>query len=107
MIGRAAWDDPMMLREADSQIFGSNDPKPSDAEIIETMTDHATRWLAAGEGRRMITVIRPLLQLFWGQPGARKWRRTLSRAAQDRNAGPEMISEAWKAMKSSSVHSPS
>lgn len=100
MIGRAAWDDPMMLRQADSQIFGETDPDLSDAELIQIMTDHAAKWMEAGEGRRMITVVRPLLQLFWGQPGARKWRRTLSRAAQDKNAGPDMIGEAWKAMKS-------
>jgi tRNA-dihydrouridine synthase A len=99
MIGRAAWDDPMMLQRADSCLFGVPDPDPSDAELIEVMTAHAARWLEESPRHRMITVVRPLLQLFWGQPGARRWRRSLSEAAQDRTAGAEIIGCAFESMK--------
>jgi tRNA-dihydrouridine synthase A len=98
MIGRAAWDDPMMLRTADSRLFGDPDPKITDAELVETMTAHAARWMDAADHHRMITIVRPLLQLFWGQPGARRWRRNLSTSAQDRSAGPEIIRAAWESM---------
>ncbi len=98
MIGRAAWDDPMMLRTADSRLFDAIDPELSDAEVIEAMTAHAERWMAAADHHRMITIVRPLLQLFWGQPGARRWRRSLSQSAQDRSAGPEIIQAAWASM---------
>ena len=39
------------------------DPNPEDSELIRAMTNHAHRWLASGEQRRMITVVRPLLFL--------------------------------------------
>jgi tRNA-dihydrouridine synthase A len=101
MIGRAAWDDPSLFRSADSRFFDAEDPNPDAQALVQAMTAHAERYLSESPRHRMITVIRPLLQLFWGQPGARRWRRTLSQLAAHKDAGPEIIAQALQAMTES------
>ncbi len=99
MIGRAAWDTPLIFAEADHRIFGAP-PSPVDIDaLLDGMAAHAERWIAADSRHRLAHVTKPMLNLFSGQPGARRWRRTLTEGVQRRDAGPGLIREAYAAMQ--------
>jgi tRNA-dihydrouridine synthase A len=96
MIGRAAYEAPMTFATADRRFFGGTDPVPSLREVVEGMRpvieDERSR------GTRMATLVRPLIGLARGVPGARGWRRTLSEGASAPRAGPELIDAALRAL---------
>ncbi|RMG17576.1 MAG: tRNA dihydrouridine(20/20a) synthase DusA [Planctomycetota bacterium] len=92
MIGRAAQDDPYLFAEADRRFFGDPSPPPSREEVVERLLPYVAQQLAAGA--RLQHLARPLLGLFAGQPGARRWRRQLSEGAQDPRAGVEVLERA-------------
>ncbi len=75
MIGRAAWHDPYLLREA-SQLLWPDVTVPSNETVVDIMTTYAAEELAAGVPMRL--TVRAMLGLVNGQKGSRLWRRTLS-----------------------------
>ena len=77
MIGRAAYQNPYMLALADQKLYHSQRISPvSRQEVIE---NYLGRYLAKwqNKGDRM-AILRHALNLFFGIPGARSWRRFLS-----------------------------
>ncbi len=92
MLGREAYHNPYALAAWERALYGSADPLPERAEIVERLLPYARRELAEGTPLRAIT--RHILGLFNGLPGARAWRRHLSEAANCQNAGPELLLEA-------------
>ncbi len=93
MIGRAAYQDPYMLAEADRLIFGEADAAPkSRHEILADLMPYIRRQREAGTPLHHIT--RHILGLFNGRPGARKWRRYLSENAYRADAGAEVVEQA-------------
>jgi len=82
MIGRAAYHHPAaILAGADRRIFGAHGPDADPIDVAAAMRPHIAEHLA--RGGRLIGVVRHMLGLFAGQPGARNWRRMLS------DAGPQ------------------
>ncbi|MFN3953006.1 MAG: tRNA dihydrouridine(20/20a) synthase DusA [Pararhodobacter sp.] len=80
MIGRAAYHKPAaILAAADRRIFGRPVPEADPFAVADAMRPHIAAHLA--RGGRLIGVVRHMLGLFAGQPGARQWRRMLSEAA--------------------------
>jgi tRNA-dihydrouridine synthase A len=96
MIGRAAYESPYMLAEADRRIFGAETPVPSRREIIERFMVYARGELAAGSPLRHMT--RHILGLFNNLPRARTWRRILTEGAVPNAAGVEVIEQALAAL---------
>jgi tRNA-dihydrouridine synthase A len=96
MIGRAAYETPYMLAEADRRIFGEQRPVLSRREIVEAFIPYVRGELAAGTHLRHMT--RHILGLFQGLPGARAWRRTLTEGAVKAGAGLEVIQAALKCL---------
>jgi len=93
MIGRAAYQDPWMLAEADARIFGVRSTRrPTRAQIVARLSDYAAAQLDAGVYLSRIT--RHALGLYTGVPGARAWRRHLSTHAHRPGAGVTVIEEA-------------
>ena len=92
MIGRAAWDDPYLFAAADGRIFGEPGEAPSRRQVVESMTPYLER--RHRQGLPIARVTRHLLNLFAGQPGARRWRRTLSENAHLPGVGPELVAAA-------------
>lgn len=92
MLGRAAYQDPWVLAEVDSRIFGEEDPVGSRAEAVQALLP----WLkdAHERGVPVKAITRHVLGLFNGLPGARTWRRHLSEKASRQDAGPEIVEEA-------------
>ena len=76
MIGREVYANPYMLAEADQRIYGDNHSVASREEVIVTMADYIHQHIASGG--RAWHVMRHMLGLFQGLPGARIWRRYLS-----------------------------
>lgn len=96
MIGRAAYESPYMLAEADRRIFGEGTPVPSRREIMERFMVYARAELAAGNPLRHMT--RHILGLFNNLPRARTWRRILTEGAVPNEAGVEVIERALEAL---------
>jgi tRNA-dihydrouridine synthase A len=97
MIGRAVSKDPYLLAGADRLIFGDPRTTPARAEILERFMVYAETQLAAGTSLHQMT--RHILGLFQGQPGARNWRRHLSKNTFSQNAGIEVIESAHNLVK--------
>ncbi len=90
MIGRQAYSDPWWLGELD-RVTGAHDPRAqhSRADIVRMMAEYAEMALAGGA--RMHHVTRHMLGLYANQPGARRWRRFVTEAAQRPDAGPDLL----------------
>lgn len=79
MLGRAVWDDPYLLADADRRFFGDECAPPSRQDVAERMRDYAEQQMSEGCDAHHIT--KRMLTLFSGQRGARRWRRTLTEGA--------------------------
>lgn len=91
MIGRAAVDDPWMFADADSEVFGRPDPVDDPTEAVRAYLPYVERETSTGQPAGHL--VRPLLGLFRGRPGARHWRRALTEGLRDATA-PEVVAAA-------------
>lgn len=97
MIGRAAYHQPWdILAEADSRVFGSNNPAKHPAEVVLRMRPYVDAHLA--QGGRLHQITRHMLGVFAGRPGARHWRRILSENATRDGAGWDVVEQALEAV---------
>jgi tRNA-dihydrouridine synthase A len=94
MVGRAAYNDPWMLADADAVIFGDPPRAISRTEVMQRYLDYVAAELGAGTALHHLT--RHVLGLFQGQPGARAWRRTLTEGSHRAGAGIEVIEQALR-----------
>ncbi len=93
MVGRAAVDNPYLFASVDSRFFDDHHPQANRKEVVEAMAAYAEDWVSQDSMHRVGPVLRPLLHLFSGLPGARRWRRLLSERAFGQDASPEVLSE--------------
>ncbi len=88
MIGRAAYNDPMMFAAADRLLGGGEASirlQPED--VVRAMIPYAEE-MTKDHHTRPLTIVRHLMGLVSGQPGARTFRRVLSEEGpQAENAG--------------------
>ena len=91
MMGRAAYKEPWRLLEVDA-LWGEAPPVTSAREAAFAMFPYIER--ALGEGVRLNSIVRHMLGLFAGVPGARAFRRHLATAAVRPGAGCEVLEEA-------------
>jgi len=90
MLGRAAYQNPILLTEVDSRFFGS---APIDLETaVNVYAEHVEHQLH--QGARLHTLIKPMLGLYNGRPGARQFRRHLSEYAVREGAGIAVLRDA-------------
>ena len=90
MLGRAAYHNPVLLAQVDARFFGA-DSVDLDAAVAR-YCDYAERELA--KGARLHTLIKPMLGLYNGRPGARLFRRHLSENAPRHDAGISVLRDA-------------
>lgn len=93
MIGRAAYENPFMLQQADRMIFGDDSTAPSRESVMAGYRQYMLEELARGTALHHMS--RHLLGLFTGLPGARRFRRHLSENVHRAGAGIEIIDEAY------------
>ena len=79
MLGRAACDDPWLLARVDSRFYGAVDPIDDRLQVLEAIRPFLAQQVVEGVSAR--AVLRHVMGLFNGLPGARAWRRTLSDSA--------------------------
>ncbi len=99
MIGRAAYETPMIFADADRRVFGEA-VEPTDVfAALDAMVPYAARHIEAGNGGRLHHVTRHLLTVFQGIPGAKRWRRALAVAATAPEAGLSLFVDAIEEMR--------
>lgn len=91
MIGRQAYNEPWLLAEL-RPLTGAAPVTFTRADVVRRMLPYVEKELAAGTSLKHI--VRHMLGLFAGQPGARAWRRTLSERAHLPGAGSDVLLDA-------------
>ncbi len=94
MLGRVAYHHPYSLAQIDALCFGDGARLRSRAEVVEALVPYAQAHLARGVSLRAI--VRHVLGLYHGGPGARTWRRMLSDPALLKAASPELLLAALR-----------
>ncbi|MCG8393321.1 MAG: tRNA dihydrouridine(20/20a) synthase DusA [Pseudomonadales bacterium] len=92
MIGREAYQNPWFLAEADRIVFGDDHPVPTRREVAEQFLPYVERRYAQGHAPRH--ALRHILNLFQGEPGARKFRRHLSENMHRTDTTPQVLMDA-------------
>jgi tRNA-dihydrouridine synthase A len=88
MMGRAAYQEPWRLLDADRTLFGEAPPFSSPKEAAAALVPYIERELS--QGTRLHAITRHLHGLFRAVPGARAYRRALAGASSS-NAGAELF----------------
>jgi tRNA-dihydrouridine synthase A len=97
MVGRAAYDNPMLFATVDERFFGSEPESPCDGHsVVEAMMPYMEKWIS--KGGRLNHITRHMLMLFHGQPGGRKWRRCLGEAVRP-DADLKIVENALTAVR--------
>jgi tRNA-dihydrouridine synthase A len=97
MLGRAAYQTPWILSDVDARFFGDAPSGLMRAGALEAMFPYIEAHLA--RGGRLNNIVRHVLGLFHGEPGARTFRRILSTEAVREGAGVEVVERALAAVK--------
>jgi tRNA-dihydrouridine synthase A len=104
MLGRAAYHDPWQLAQVDARLDGetgqSSTRSVSRTEVVERMAIYAQD--CATRGVPLRAIVRHMLGLYHGQPGARSWRRTLSDARLLNQASAQLLREAAATVEAAS-----
>ena len=93
MLGREAYQNPWMLAEVDSLLFGVDKPADSREDVITALLPYTKQQIERGASLNHIT--RHILGLYQGVPGARKFRRHLSENAYRKGVGIEVLEQAY------------
>lgn len=78
MLGRAAYQQPYLLREVDSAFFAEHSALPTREIILQSFIDYMQKQMQQGVSLHIM--LRPLLGLWHGEAGGRKIRQILSDA---------------------------
>jgi tRNA-dihydrouridine synthase A len=92
MLGRAAYQNPALLLDADRRVFGSNPPSASREQAVARYLPYIEARL--DEGVPLHAMTRHMLGLYHARPGGRAWRRVLSERAHRPGAGLEVVQAA-------------
>lgn len=92
MLGRAAYEDPWLLANVDTKLFGAPAALHSREQALQAIRPYIAAELAAGTALPHIS--RHLLGLYRGQPGGRAFRRVISQRAHLPGAGLEVLDAA-------------
>jgi len=92
MIGREAYNNPYVLADIDSEIFGLTARPLSRIDVVAAILPYVEKHLASGGKLQHIT--RHMLGLFHSQPNGKLWRRHLSEKVTKPNAGIDILTSA-------------
>lgn len=79
MFGRAAYHSPWILTGVDEEVFGELAFQSSRDHIARAVIDYVR--MKEGHDRSVKALVRHIMGLYAGEPGARLWRRTLSESS--------------------------
>jgi tRNA-dihydrouridine synthase A len=96
-LGRAAYQNPYLLAEVDSRLFGDACTPRSRREVLERLIPYAEEHLR--RGGRLNNIARHILGLYHGRPRARSFRRILAEHAPRQGAGSEVLRSAMRVVE--------
>lgn len=96
MVGRAAWDDPMLFAAADRRVFG--DDSRADPVARAVLEDVLPVWEATGERTGSIDLrsVESLAGLRHARPGAKAWRHGLAQLRQRGDVTAVDVLDLWR-----------
>lgn len=94
MLGREAYHNPWMLAGVDPGLFGEKPPVENRFDLLEPLLAMVRSHVA--RGGRVRDVVRHVLGLFNGLPGARRWRQSLSDARELSVNDPDLLARAFE-----------
>ena len=92
MVGREAYQNPILLTQIDQQIFGSDAPISDPIAAIRELYPYIETQLT--QGAQLNHIMRHTLGIFNGRKGAKQWRRYLSENAHKKGVGIEVVEQA-------------
>ncbi|MCX8712385.1 tRNA dihydrouridine(20/20a) synthase DusA [Gilliamella sp. B3464] len=92
MVGREAYQNPLLLTKIDAQIFGIDKPSIDAISAIKALYPYIEQQLT--QGAQLNHIMRHTLGIFNGRKGAKQWRRYLSENAHKKGAGIEVVEQA-------------
>ncbi|MBT4042598.1 MAG: tRNA dihydrouridine(20/20a) synthase DusA [Rhodospirillaceae bacterium] len=96
MVGRAAYQSPYMMAPVDRDLYGDSAALPSRSDLVHAMLPYIAAQMARGV--RLNAISRHMLGLYYGQPGARTWRRYISERSHLGGAAPGLLEDALAQM---------
>jgi tRNA-dihydrouridine synthase A len=100
MLGRAAYHEPGLLGAADRRLFGEGADVEAETAVAR-YRPYIEAQLARGVG--LAALVRPMIGLFHGRPGARAWRRILTVEGVKPGAALEVVDRALEAVTSAAT----
>lgn len=101
MLGRAAYHAPYLLADVDRLFYGEQDAPLSRAEVLDRFSPYMAEQL--DRGVPMHRMMKHVLGLYHGQPGARGFRRHLSTTSSKAEVGLEVLQEALSFVEAGSA----
>lgn len=98
MVGREAYQHPMFLQKWD-QVFFENESGITIEDLIQALYEYTKQELDNYPQLKLRNIVRHYLGLFHGQPRAKIWRQMLSNSDLLSSNRPELILEAYEAIK--------
>ena len=95
MVGRAAYQNPWMLREVDECLYGETESEVTRLEVVKAMTAYLEAGFA-DDANAIRACARHMIGLTLGLPGARRWRQCLSDPKALEAHGPGLLLYAWR-----------
>jgi tRNA-dihydrouridine synthase A len=102
-LGRAAYQNPYLLAEVDSRLFGDPCASISRAAVLERLIPYAAQHVR--QGGRLNNIVRHILGLYHGRPRARAFRRYLAENAGGDGVGVEVLLHAMSIAENSGAPS--
>lgn len=94
MIGRAAYDNPFLFHEVDGLYYGSKEKSPSREEVLGELIPYI-RSVLKKEGK-VHHILRHILGLYYGENGAREFRRFLTDRMHKNGADESIVEDYLK-----------
>lgn len=91
MLGRKVYQDPWILSEVDERLFGCDAFTLTRHDVVRNMLPYIQQHVDAGG--KFWHVVRHMLGIFQGIPGAKGWRRTLSEGGPKAEGNGEALIE--------------
>ena len=96
MLGREVYDNPFFLADIDELVFGEVKQTISKSEVLQQYKIYMQQQLDYGIALK--TLAQHIFGLFNGMPGAKAWRRHLSDHIYAKDAGLEVIDQAYQSI---------
>ncbi len=104
MLGRAAYQDPYILADADGRFFDHSATAAARRDVLMRLVPYIERHIA--HGGRLNNITRHVLGLYHGRPRGRLFRRILSEDGMRPGAGPEVLLKALAVAEGEGVLAP-